>query len=170
MCLRSRMEPVLDSTRGGCGVDTVMILGSDRKVWEALEEVIELRFPRVRTTRVSTGETMLAGIAAVRPLLVVIDIDLPTESGLEIIRAVRQVHPEVPIISVGRFESPEYEESARVHGADCYLSKESPAEAYEAVLNSVLSKRWNEGRGQEEKTIPGKRAGKRPPRRRPERL
>jgi DNA-binding NarL/FixJ family response regulator len=141
MCLRSMMGPVLDSTRGGFAVDTVMILGSDRKVWEALEEVIRLRFPRLRTTRVSMGEKILAGVSAVRPLLVVIDIDLPTESGLEIIRTVRQAHPEVPIISVGRFESLEYEESARVHGADYYLSKESPAEAFVAVLDSVLPKR-----------------------------
>ena len=142
-------------------MDTVVILGGDGNVWEALGEVFESRFPRVRATMASMGEKMLSELAAVRPALVVIDIELPNESGLEITRAIRQAHPEVPIISVGRFEAPEYEECARMHGADYYLSKESPAEAYVALLDSVLSKRHLGGSGREGKTGPGKGDGPR---------
>jgi DNA-binding NarL/FixJ family response regulator len=53
------------------------------------------------------------------------DIKLPDQSGLEMTRRVKALHPEILVIMLTSYDFPEYREAARKSGAYGFLSKGS---------------------------------------------
>jgi two-component system cell cycle response regulator DivK len=76
-------------------------------------------------TPVRDGGEALDTARAVMPDLIVMDIQLPHESGLELIAALREDEAlsSIPILAVTAYASPADEEKARAAGAAAYVSK-----------------------------------------------
>ena len=76
-------------------------------------------------TPVRDGGEALDTARAVTPDLIVMDIQLPHVSGLELIAALREDEAlsSIPILAVTAYASPADEEKARAAGAAAYVSK-----------------------------------------------
>jgi len=76
-------------------------------------------------TPVADGGEAIARAREVRPDLIVMDIQLPHVSGLELIAAMKadETLAHVPILAVTAYASPEDEDRARAAGASGYISK-----------------------------------------------
>ena len=73
-----------------------------------------------------------------RPALVVADITLPTSDGFEIARYVRQSSPEIPVILMTAYHTPDIARDAQVAGAAAYLRKPFPNADLIATVKSLL--------------------------------
>jgi DNA-binding NarL/FixJ family response regulator len=83
----------------------------------------------------SSGEEAVAAAARLQPDLILTDLHMPGMSGVDAIRHLRAVDPDVAIGVLTMFESNEYVQSALDAGASGYLAKDStPAEVCEAAV------------------------------------
>lgn len=89
------------------------------------------------TVAVDRGETALSEIAALSPDLVLLDINLPDISGLEVLRAVR-THSFMPMIILSGFGKDRDRVAALEAGADDYLSKPFSPEELIARVRALL--------------------------------
>jgi DNA-binding NarL/FixJ family response regulator len=79
-------------------------------------------------------ETMLKEISAIKPDVLISDINLPGMSGIEGVKEVKKILPELKIIMLTIYEDDKRIFDAIVSGASGYLSKKtSPAKIIEAV-------------------------------------
>lgn len=70
--------------------------------------------------------------------LVVIDIDLPGVSGLDVVRHFRKKHPAVPVLVVSALPEDEYAERARKAGASGFLNKQADKLAFMGAVRALF--------------------------------
>jgi len=74
----------------------------------------------------------LAG--SVRPGLVLLDVLLPDGNGLDLVRDLRAILPDVRIVVISSYRETDYAERAAAAGASAYLNKEAPPQAIATAL------------------------------------
>jgi DNA-binding NarL/FixJ family response regulator len=74
---------------------------------------------------VGDGEELLKSVSALRPNLIVLDIEMPRLSGLEAARKIKQAHPEIKILLLTMHKSTDHLTHALDTGIDGYLLKEN---------------------------------------------
>ncbi len=92
---------------------------------ETLRDSLHLRFPSIEITEAGNGEEALEKIGSLPPNLIFMDIRLPEESGLELTRKIKKLHPDIMIIILTNYDIPEYREAAARFKADYFFSKDS---------------------------------------------
>jgi two-component system response regulator YesN len=118
---------------------TLIIEDSDlyRKL---LKETLQARFPKMVISEANDGEEALREIEIATPNLILMDIRLPGESGLELTRKIKDRYPEVSIVILTSYDLPEYREAASRYKANHFLSKSSATkERIISLVESVLS-------------------------------
>lgn len=75
-----------------------------------------------------TGQEGLRSVQAVRPDVVLLDISLPDQSGLDLIPAVKEAAPESGVIVVTMQDAAQYRDNALRRGADGFVAKAHMAE------------------------------------------
>lgn len=80
-------------------------------------------------------------IAASKPELAVVDISLEGKSGLELIKDLQALHPEVPVLVMSMHDESLYAERALRAGARGYVMKKAGGEAVLQAIRQVLSGR-----------------------------
>jgi DNA-binding NarL/FixJ family response regulator len=108
---------------------------------EVLKNIFHSRFPSVELLAVADGIGAMEKIESVLPDLILIDIKLPGNNALELIRKIETAHPEIIVILLASYDLPEYREAANRHGADYFMVKDSPVGDYIALIESILSAR-----------------------------
>jgi DNA-binding NarL/FixJ family response regulator len=102
-----------------------------------LKETLHSRFPSMEIFEASEGEEALQIINANPPDLIFMDIRLPGESGLELTSKVKDRYPDVVVIIMTSYDTPEYREAAVQAKANYFLSKGSSSK--EGILKLVES-------------------------------
>lgn len=107
-----------------------------------LREALSGCFPDSVIEEADDGPSALEKIEQVQPDIVLLDIQMPGENGLEITRKIRRDHPAVRVVILTSYDLPEYREAAQRHGAHGFLSKSSSSiqeivEAVRVVLDSA---------------------------------
>ena len=80
------------------------------------------------------GEVALQQTYTHRPDVVLMDINLPTENGLQVTKKIRSRHPKVKVIMITGYDDAEQAIYAFQVGASAYCSKDIPPEA---LINTV---------------------------------
>ncbi len=113
--------------------------GSYRKL---LKRALQRSFPTIVVEEATDGRGALQKVDAFLPDLIFMDIQLLDENGLELTKKIKVTHPDTIIFVITVHDTPEYQESAFQHGADCFLPKTSldPRGLEELVkLSHILS-------------------------------
>ena len=84
------------------------------------------------------AQDALAAIVALQPDLVLTDIQLKSSSGLDLIKALREHSPALPIIATTMFDGLRNERLARAAGASAFVSKDDGPEKLIATIHEVL--------------------------------
>jgi DNA-binding NarL/FixJ family response regulator len=87
---------------------------------------------------VSTAEVALEQLPELAVDLVVIDMSLPTMSGIELVSAIGLTYPHLRCIMLSGHHEPDYVRRALAAGAQGYILKENPLDLIEA-LRTVAS-------------------------------
>ncbi len=81
----------------------------------------------------------LTGVLEARPDLVLTDFTLPDKNGLELIKDIKAVQPELPILVISMHEESLYAERVLRAGARGYITKEEGGERLMRAIRHVLS-------------------------------
>jgi DNA-binding NarL/FixJ family response regulator len=115
----------------------VAVVEDSHTTRDALKTIIDLEPDLECVVTCSTGEEALKILPKLAPAIVVMDIQLPGISGIECVRRLREVLPEVLIVMVTVYEDPVRIFSALRAGANGYLLKRSTPEEMIAAIREV---------------------------------
>lgn len=82
---------------------------------------------------VPTAEAALEQLPRLAVDLVLVDVSLPTMSGIELVSAIHQAHPDLRCIMLSGHHELDYVRRALSAGAQGYVLKENPLDLIEAV-------------------------------------
>lgn len=81
----------------------------------------------------ATAEEALAQLLQLSVDLVLVDVSLPSTSGIDLVLTIRQNYPELRCIMLSGHHEPSYVQDALAAGAQGYVLKEKPLDVIEAV-------------------------------------
>lgn len=87
----------------------------------------------------STGELLLQAVRDYTPDLVVLDIRLSDCSGLDLLKQVLAIAPDVRVVMLSMYSARGYIDKARAEGARGYITKECLDEELVSVLQAVMT-------------------------------
>jgi two-component system, NarL family, invasion response regulator UvrY len=89
----------------------------------------------------TTGSETLDQLRAAKWDLVVLDINMPDRSGLDVLKHIKSGHPEVRVLIMSGFPERQYAVNVLKAGASGYLPKDSPPEDLLKAVHTVLAGR-----------------------------
>ena len=102
-----------------------------------LKETLHSRFPSMEILEAADGEEAMQKILSHSPDLIFMDIKLPGESGLELTAKIKAKYPDLIVIILTSYDTPEYREAAVQAKANYFLSKGTSSK--ESILTLVES-------------------------------
>jgi DNA-binding NarL/FixJ family response regulator len=117
----------------------ILIVDDNRAFRKILRGIIALKIPSVHIRELPDGKTALKETQKEIPDLIFMDIQLPGENGFKLTKRIKKAHPEIQVIIMTSYDSPEYREAAVEAGADHFMPKHTstPEDIMEKV-GSIL--------------------------------
>lgn len=106
---------------------------------EGLRQLIEREPDFSVCGDVATAAEALPAISKLKPDLLIVDISLSGTSGIDLIKAIREKHEDLPVLVVSMHEETLYAERALRAGAMGYVMKQEPGKTVKAAIRKVLS-------------------------------
>jgi len=99
------------------------------------------KFPSIVLGEAADGAEAMEKVESFLPQLIFMDIKLPGQSGLEVTRRLKALHPDIQVVMLTSYDFPEYREAARASGAYGFLSKgSSTAEEIQDLVKGLWEK------------------------------
>ena len=107
-----------------------------------LKETLQSRFPSMEILEAVDGEEAMKKITARLPDLIFMDVKLPGENGLDLTAKIKAKYPDVIVIVLTSYDTPEYREAAVKAKANHFLAKGSSSrEGILTLVESILGDR-----------------------------
>ena len=131
-----------ESMSGKEGVSfKVMLVEDDDGFRSSLAGLLMSRFPSIVLGEAADGAEAMEKVESFLPQLIFMDIKLPGQSGLEVTRRLKALHPDIQVVMLTSYDFPEYREAARASGAYGFLSKgSSTAEEIQDLVKGLWEK------------------------------
>jgi DNA-binding NarL/FixJ family response regulator len=117
----------------------VFIVDDHTMFREGLKQLIERERDLVVCGEASDMAGGLAGIGETQPDVVLVDISLAGASGIDLIKAIKSEHEDMPILVVSMHDEALYAERALRAGAMGYVMKNEPARTMKAAIKKVMA-------------------------------
>src|SRR5262245_26656183 len=109
----------------GVTEQTEILIVEDRAVMRAmLREFLQSEFATCGISEAGTGRRALELVHERRPAVVLMDIELPDVSGIDLTAQIRALAPETRVIVVSQHSAQPYVERAHAAGAYAFLAKD----------------------------------------------
>ncbi|GAB4188243.1 MAG: response regulator transcription factor [Roseiflexaceae bacterium] len=116
-----------------------LLLADDHRMFrQGLRELLERKTDYEIVGEATTGREVLQLVPALRPDVVLLDLQMPEMDGVAVARHLGQAHPEVKIIVLTMYRQDQHLFEAIRAGARAYLLKDADAEELVAVIDRVL--------------------------------
>ncbi|WGU94198.1 response regulator transcription factor [Paenibacillus dendritiformis] len=116
----------------------IVIAEDQRMLRGALASLLDLEDDIEVVGQAGDGEEALALIARLEPDVCLMDIEMPTKSGLDVAEELKLRHLNCRVIILTTFGRPGYFERAVKAGVQGYLLKDEPSERLAAAIRSVM--------------------------------
>ena len=103
----------------------ILIVDDNCNFRELLKKTLQWRFPTTAIDMAADGGEALRKVDTFLPNLIFMDIQLPGENGLTLTKKIKATRPDIIILIMTFYDTPEYRESAFQCGADRFLAKTS---------------------------------------------
>ncbi len=117
------------------GTLTVLYVEDDRAIREQLTQTLRLFFEQVWVAE--DGQAGLELFKAQRPDLIISDIQMPRMNGLEMVRAIKAIDEQMPVVFTTAFSDERYFMESIELGVDRYILKPVVQERFIAALSAV---------------------------------
>lgn len=117
----------------------VLIVDDQQLMLRALRVFIDAEDDLVVVGEARNGRAAIEQCRALRPDLVVMDLQMPVLDGIEATRSITREHPEVKVLAVTTFHSEDWVIPALRAGAGGYVVKDSEPHEIVGAVRSVLA-------------------------------
>lgn len=117
----------------------VLVIDDHPLFRQAIREIIESHFHSSEVREASTGTEGIRIAKAECVEMAILDIGLPDQSGLTVLRRIKQVRPVVKCLVLTMHEDRQYAQLAMTNGASGYLTKGATAEELRGAIQKILS-------------------------------
>ncbi|OGF17086.1 MAG: hypothetical protein A2W00_00945 [Candidatus Eisenbacteria bacterium RBG_16_71_46] len=119
---------------------TRVLLADDHTLVRAgVRKILEARPEFEVVGEVSDGDAALAALGTLSADVLVLDLSMPGRDGFQVLREVRQRHPQLKVLVLTMHSSPEYVARAVKEGAHGYLLKDSAVQDLVSAIQSVMA-------------------------------
>ena len=127
--------------QGALNVKPKLLIVDDNSILrKTIRDILESKFPALRVFEAADGKEAFIQIHNHFPNLILMDIRLAKENGLELTREIKTLYPQIVIIIFTNYDLPEYREAAFENGADFFYSKSSSnRQKLTAMVKSILA-------------------------------
>jgi two-component system response regulator YesN len=126
--------------RGKIDGPRVLIVEDSPVFRKLLKETLHSRFPSMQISEAEDGKEALQEVKDFCPELIFMDIKLPGETGLELTKKIKAQCPDMTVIILTSYDTPEYREAAVQSKANYFLSKgSSTREGILTLVKSILN-------------------------------
>ena len=116
---------------------TLLVVDDEQEICEFLKSFFEERNFEVKTA--VSGEAAVAEVDKAEPQVVLLDVHMPGMDGMNVLKQIKQKHPNVKVIMVTALETREKIEEAMRLGADNYITKPLSLEYLEKDVREKIS-------------------------------
>ena len=118
----------------------ILIVDPNDPFRRSLKKVLVNRFPFVDIQEASDGSEGLAMVQGFSPNLIFLEIHLPSQSGLDLARQIKDAHPEIIIVILTSYDLPEYKAAAAESGIEHLVPKDDwTGEDMIALVHTILA-------------------------------
>lgn len=107
----------------------ILIVEDDTVFRLTLRKILESRFPLHSIDEAEDGAEALSKIHFGVPDIIIMDINMPGENGLELTRKVKSIYPDAVVVILTSYDLPEYRQAAIEKGANHFFSKHTTSTA-----------------------------------------
>jgi len=135
--IRARAETT-PSPRAGAGTPIRILIVDDHAIVRAGLKQFIANEPDMRVAgEAESGVQALAMISEAEWDIVILDISMPDQNGVDTLRRIKQVRPQLPVLILSGFPENQYAVNLMRAGASGYLTKDGPARDLLAAIRSV---------------------------------
>lgn len=102
---------------------SILIVEDNPTLVKILHEMLMSKLDNFTVTTAKNGTETFSAIENQHPDLILMDIKLPGENGLQLTQKIKKRYPDIRIIVNSNYDFPEYKKAAYQFGADSFFSK-----------------------------------------------
>jgi DNA-binding NarL/FixJ family response regulator len=119
---------------GRVDMEHILIVEDNAFFLQFLKQTLQSRYPSMDIHEATNGEEALKEIKTLPPDIILMDLRLPGENGLELTKKIKAQYPGIIVVVLTNYNLPEYREAAYQCGADHFVPKDS----FLKMINSFL--------------------------------
>ena len=116
----------------------VLIVDDEKRLAYFLGQTLQLDFPECQVDTAYSGEEALSSLASNTYDLIIADVRMPGVSGMELIKGVRYLDAEVPIILMTGYGSSSLRREAATLGVNHYVDKPFDVDNLISTVSQLL--------------------------------
>ena len=116
----------------------VLIVDDEKRLAYFLGQTLKLDFPECQVDTAYSGEEALSSLASNTYDLIIADVRMPGVSGMELIKGVRYLDAEVPIILMTGYGSASLRREAATLGVNHYVDKPFDVDSLISTVSQLL--------------------------------
>ena len=117
----------------------VLIVDDEKRLAYSLGQTLQLDLPECQVETAYSGEEALSSLASHAYDLIIADVRMPGISGLELIKGLRYLDAEVPIVLMTGYGSASLRKEAAALGVDHYIDKPFDIDELLSTVGQLLS-------------------------------
>jgi DNA-binding NarL/FixJ family response regulator len=117
----------------------ILIADDHAVVRRGLKDILTDAISDADFTEVGDGDGVLSHLGKLLIGLLVLDINMPGRSGLDVLRDVKHLYPRLPVIILSCHPEDQYAVRCLRAGASAYINKESASEELAMATKKILS-------------------------------
>jgi two-component system, NarL family, invasion response regulator UvrY len=116
----------------------IVIADDHAVVRRGLKEILDDALPDADFTEVGNGDEVLASLGKSHITMLVLDINMPGRSGMDVLRDVKHIYPRLPVIILSCQPEDQYAVRCLRAGASAYINKECASEELAIAAKKIL--------------------------------
>ena len=116
----------------------ILIADDHAVVRRGLKEILADALPAADFTEVGNGDEVLGNLGKSHTAMLVLDINMPGRSSMDVLRDVKHTYPRLPVIILSCQPEDQYAVRCLRAGAAAYINKESASEELAIAAKKIL--------------------------------
>lgn len=116
----------------------ILITDDHANVRRGLREILADAFPEARFSEAANGVEVMTELVLSQPDVLLLDINMPNRNGFEVLKDVKQIYPQLPVIMVSVQAESQYALRCLRAGATEYVNKNSASEELVPAIKKIL--------------------------------
>jgi len=118
----------------------VLIADDHANVRRGLREIVADAFAGTHFSEAANGDEVLTSLAKSQCGVLLLDINMPGRSGLDVLHDVKRMYPQLPVIMVSVQPANQYASRCLLAGASAYVNKDSAPEDLAPMIRKIMGK------------------------------